>query len=83
MNKENFKKYNQQLAEQHLAPLANPRNAAAGSLRIKDPAEVSRRNLEVFLYHISYYSSKENLDIKKGEMPVRKKHMPSNQKKRR
>ena len=68
INKENFKKYNQQLAEQQLAPLANPRNAAAGSLRIKDPAEVSRRNLEVFLYHISYYSSKESLNIKKGEM---------------
>ncbi len=67
INKENFKKYNQQLAEQNLAPLANPRNAAAGSLRIKDSAEVSRRNLEVFLYHISYYSSKETLDITKGE----------------
>jgi DNA ligase (NAD+) len=68
MNKENFKKYNQQLAEQQLAPLANPRNAASGSLRIKDPSEVSRRNLEVFLYHISYYASKETLDLKKGEM---------------
>jgi DNA ligase (NAD+) len=68
INKDNFKKYNQQLTEQNLAPLANPRNAAAGSLRIKDPTEVSRRNLEVFLYHISYYSSKETLDIKKGEM---------------
>jgi len=68
MNKESFKKYNQQLAEQQLAPLANPRNAAAGSLRIKDPAEVSRRNLEAFLYHISYYSSSDNLDIDKGEM---------------
>ena len=68
INKDNFKKYNQQLAEQNLAPLANPRNAAAGSLRIKDSAEVSRRNLEVFLYHISYYSSRETLDIQKGEM---------------
>src|SRR5277367_624651 len=46
MNKGNFKKYNDGLAEQGLAPLANPRNAAAGSLRIKDPREVSRRNLE-------------------------------------
>src|ERR1700676_3418035 len=64
INKDNFKKYNQQLSEQHLAPLANPRNAAAGSLRIKDPAEVSRRNLEVFLYHISYYSSSEKLNVK-------------------
>jgi DNA ligase (NAD+) len=67
INKENFRKYNLQLTEQQLAPLANPRNAAAGSLRIKDPKEVSRRNLEVFLYHISYYSSKETLDIDKRE----------------
>lgn len=67
INKENFKKYNQRLAEQQLAPLANPRNAAAGSLRIKDPAEVSRRNLEVFLYHISFYTSTASLDINKGE----------------
>jgi DNA ligase (NAD+) len=68
INKENFSKYNRQLEEQHLAPLANPRNAASGSLRIKDPAEVSRRQLEVFLYHISYYSSSEKLNVKKGEM---------------
>jgi DNA ligase (NAD+) len=68
INKENFSAYNRQLVEQQQAPLANPRNAAAGSLRIKDPAEVARRKLEVFLYHISYYSSNESLDIKKGEM---------------
>lgn len=56
LTKENFKKYNEQLAAQNLPPLANPRNAAAGSLRIKDPKEVSRRNLEAFLYNISYYT---------------------------
>lgn len=56
MNKTSFKNYNDKLAEQNLPPLANPRNAAAGSLRIKDPREVGRRNLEVFLYHISYHS---------------------------
>lgn len=55
MNKNNFKKYNDQLIEQGSAPLANPRNAASGSLRIKDSREVSRRNLEAFLYHVSYY----------------------------
>jgi DNA ligase (NAD+) len=56
LTKDNFKKYNQQLADQNLPPLANPRNAAAGSLRIKDPKEVSRRNLEAFLYNVSYVS---------------------------
>ncbi|MDQ6608318.1 MAG: NAD-dependent DNA ligase LigA [Bacteroidota bacterium] len=55
INKANFKKFNEGLTEQGLAPLANPRNAAAGTLRIKDPVEVKRRNLEAFVYHVSYY----------------------------
>lgn len=58
MNKNNFKKYNDSLIEEGLPPLANPRNAAAGSLRIKDPAIVNKRNLEGFLYHVSYISKK-------------------------
>jgi len=57
INKTNFAKYNAQLMEQGLAPLANPRNAAAGTLRIKDPEEVRRRNLEIFVYNISYYTT--------------------------
>lgn len=54
MHKDSFKKYNQQQVNAGQAALANPRNAAAGSLRIKDPSEVRRRNLEAFLYHASY-----------------------------
>lgn len=57
MSKKSFKKYNDELAAQGLPPLANPRNAASGSLRIKDPSEVKRRNLEAFLYHISFYTT--------------------------
>jgi DNA ligase (NAD+) len=56
INKNNFAKYNQQLVEQGLPPLANPRNAAAGTLRIKDSSEVAKRNLEAFVYHISYFT---------------------------
>lgn len=59
INKSNFKKFNEALIEQGLSPLANPRNAASGSLRIKDPLEVSRRKLEAFVYHISYYTTDE------------------------
>ncbi|MFN8250939.1 MAG: NAD-dependent DNA ligase LigA [Ferruginibacter sp.] len=59
MNKKNFKAYNEKLMEEGLPPLANPRNAAAGSLRIKDTKEVGRRNLEAFLYHVSYLVSGE------------------------
>lgn len=64
INKNNFKKFNEQLSEQGLAPLANPRNAAAGTLRIKDPTEVKKRKLEAFVYHISYYTlKKEGTDL--------------------
>lgn len=54
MNKNHFRVYNEKLAEEGIPPLANPRNAAAGTLRIKDPSEVSKRNLEGFIYHVSF-----------------------------
>ncbi len=60
INKTNFVKYNQQMIEQGFAPLANARNAAAGTLRIKDPEEVRKRNLEVFVYNISFYTTKKS-----------------------
>ncbi|WP_439504574.1 NAD-dependent DNA ligase LigA [Sediminibacterium sp.] len=58
LSKASFKKFNQKLIEQGLTPLANPRNAASGSLRMKDPKEVAERNLDAFLYHVSYVTHK-------------------------
>ena len=66
INKNNFKKFNDKLAQEGISPLANPRNAAAGTLRMKDTAEVSRRNLEGFLYHVSYTNT---IDQKSKEEP--------------
>ena len=60
MSKQSFKKYNERLTEQGLAPLANPRNAASGTLRIKDPREAAKRSLEAFLYHVSYVHTVRN-----------------------
>jgi DNA ligase (NAD+) len=68
MNKANFKAYNDKLIEEGIPPLANPRNAAAGSLRIKDTAEVGRRNLEAFLYHVSYITTENG--IAKKDIPA-------------
>jgi len=55
MTKKAFSDFNEKLKQKQLAPLANPRNAASGSLRMKDPKEVSERNLDAFIYHISYF----------------------------
>jgi DNA ligase (NAD+) len=60
MSKGAFDKYNEQLTAQNLSPLANPRNAASGSLRMKDPKEVAQRNLDAFLYHVSYYAKDDS-----------------------
>jgi DNA ligase (NAD+) len=54
INKDRFKKFNEQRLAEGLSPLANPRNAASGSLRMVDPREAGKRGLEAFLYHVSY-----------------------------
>ncbi len=59
MTKKAFANFNEGLTSQNLPPLANPRNAASGSLRMKDPKEVGRRALEAILYHVSYVLDKE------------------------
>ena len=54
MTKAQFAAYNLQLQAQGMATVANPRNTASGTLRIKDPSEVKRRKLSAFFYHLSY-----------------------------
>ncbi|MDB5193854.1 MAG: ligase [Segetibacter sp.] len=69
MSKSAFKQYNDQLAQQGIAPLANPRNASAGSLRMKDPKEVAQRRLEAFLYNVSYHTATgERVDDAKSKL---------------
>ncbi len=59
IHKKVFAAYNEQRAADGLAPLANPRNAASGTLRILDPQEVSKRKLSAIVYHISDYTLTE------------------------
>jgi DNA ligase (NAD+) len=56
IHKNVFEAYNKQRVAEGLSPLANPRNAASGTLRILDPAEVRKRGLNSILYSISDYT---------------------------
>ena len=58
-----FKILNEKRIEEGLPPLANPRNTAAGSLRLQDPKEVAKRGLEVFVYQITYAVDEENNNL--------------------
>ncbi len=51
MTKENFKLLNENL-EDNQKPFANPRNAAAGSLRNLDSSITQKRKLDAFFYYI-------------------------------
>jgi len=50
ISKSNFKKLNSSRLEEGLDPFANPRNAAAGSLRQLDPKITAQRPLSIFCY---------------------------------
>ena len=54
MTKSGFKEYNKELLKKDKPPFANPRNAAAGSIRQLDPNIVAERPLDAFIYLISY-----------------------------
>ncbi|MDP7355144.1 MAG: NAD-dependent DNA ligase LigA [Desulfobacterales bacterium] len=52
LGKEGFRQLNEERLRQKQAPFANPRNAAAGSLRQLDSKITAKRPLEIFFYGI-------------------------------
>jgi len=53
MPKASFEKLNEERIAKGEVPFANPRNAAAGSLRQLDPKIAAKRNLDIFVYNIA------------------------------
>ncbi|MGP1909768.1 NAD-dependent DNA ligase LigA [Metabacillus sp. JX24] len=53
MPKSSFEKLNEVKIQLEEEPFANPRNAAAGSLRQLDPKIAAKRNLNIFVYSIA------------------------------
>lgn len=61
-----FQRLNRERAESGDTPFANPRNAAAGTLKLLSSSEVAKRGLDCFIYHIlgdrlPFHSHYENL----------------------
>ncbi len=52
MPKESFNRLNEERADEGLPEFANPRNAAAGTLKLQDSKEVARRGLDNFDYYV-------------------------------
>ncbi|NLB80642.1 MAG: NAD-dependent DNA ligase LigA [Clostridiaceae bacterium] len=58
MTIENFEKLNEQRQDDDLPLFANPRNAAAGSLRQLDSKITARRGLDIFVFNIQQITQK-------------------------
>lgn len=55
-SKEQFEEINKERSKEGLSLFANPRNAAAGSLRQLDPSITARRELDSIFYSLGYVS---------------------------
>jgi DNA ligase (NAD+) len=62
IRKDNFAKINAQRETDGHALFANPRNAATGGLRTKDPNETRNRELEAFIFQLAYAVDKNGND---------------------
>ncbi len=54
MPRSEFDEMNEEREKEGKEPFANPRNAAAGTVRNKDPKIVAKRPLDIFVYTLSY-----------------------------
>lgn len=63
-----FERINEEKVAKGDAPLANPRNAASGTFKMQDSAEVARRNMDCFIYsfvgnEIPFQTHEEGLNL--------------------
>ena len=72
MPKKSFEKLNQRQEEEGKPLFANPRNAAAGSLRQLDPKIAAKRGLDILVFNVQladgvdFATHKESLDFLRG-----------------
>src|SRR3989338_1216469 len=59
MSKKEFERLNKEQEKKNLPPFANPRNAAAGSIRQLDPSVAASRKLDSYIYDIALIEKQE------------------------
>jgi len=65
-----FNRKNLERQEKGLEVFANPRNAATGGLRMKNPLDTKERGLDLFIFQLAYAVDKDENDI----LPTLKEH---------
>jgi DNA ligase (NAD+) len=60
MSKQAFERLNETLLDRGDRPAANPRNAAAGSLRQKDARVTAQRGLDIWIYQLGWIDGAES-----------------------
>lgn len=63
IRKDVFEQLNNEREKDDLPLFANPRNAATGGLRTKDPQETAARKIEAFMYQLGYAVDKDGNDL--------------------
>lgn len=66
--RKSFDKMNEERLDVGDEPFANPRNAASGSIKLQDSAEVAKRNLDCYLYYmpgenLSFSNHYQNMEL--------------------
>src|SRR5437870_13621450 len=61
MNRDELARINRERIAKGLEPYANPRNLAAGSLKLLDPRQCAQRRLRLFAYALG---ATEGMDVK-------------------
>ena len=68
MERNAFARLNEHRKQQGLSVFANPRNSTAGSLKMQDPREVSRRPIRLFCFDMLTDDNQLHTQLKKMEM---------------
>lgn len=63
IRKDTFHQVNARREEEDLPLFANPRNAATGGLRVKDPRDAASRGLEAFIYQLGFAEGDGGADM--------------------